>query len=171
MCKKDVALVLKVLFLVLALALFTVACGSSEPEDEEVSIPLPGGNSLRLDKDGGEVNIETKDGTFHMEGNSEGVDYPEELAKDFPLCPGCKPIQVTNIMGSIGVGIQAEGSLDEAHEFYSEKAKEAGYKEVMNNQMQDVRMFMGQNDAGKTVNLTTALEDGTVMVSLRIMGE
>jgi len=172
MFKKDVVLMLKVLFLVLALALFTVACGSSEPEDEEVSIPLPGGNSLRLDKEGGEVNIETKDGTFHMEGNSEGVDYPDELAQEFPVCPDCTPIQVSNLMGSFGATLRVDGSMDDAHNFYMEKAREAGYKEVMNNQMEGIRMFMAQNESGKTFTCNTGVnEDGSVHVSLRIMGE
>ena len=172
MSTKDFSLMFKVLFLVLALALFTVACGSSEPEDEEVSIPLPGGNSIRLDKDGGEINIENEEGRFNIKSNAGGVDYPDDLAKDFPVCPGCTPVQVSNLMGSFGAMLRVDGSMDDAHSFYKEKAKEAGYKEVMNNEMEGIKMFMAQKESGKTFTCNTGVEDdGTVFVNLRIQGD
>ena len=169
MSTKDFLLLLKVLFLVLALALFSAACGSSEPKDGEISIPLPGGNSISMDETGGEMNIEGEDGSFHMKADTEGVEYPAELEDEFPVCPGCTPVQVMNISDSISVMLKVEGSMDDAHNFYVEKAKAAGYKEAMNNQMEDLRMFLAQKD-GKTFTCNSVVEeDGEVYVNLRIM--
>lgn len=169
MSTRDFSLLLKVLFLVLALALFSSACGSSEPDDEDVSIPLPGGSSISLDKSGGEVNIGGEDGGFHMKANAGGVEYPAELEEEFPVCPGCTPVQVMNMSGSISAMLRVDGSMDDAHNFYIEKAKAAGYQEAMNNQMQDLKMFMAQKD-GKTFTCNTAKEDdGSVLVNIRIM--
>ena len=169
MLTKDFSLLLKVLLLVMALAIFSAGCGSSDPDDNEVSIPLPGGNSISLDKEGGEVNIQGEDGGFHMKANEGGVEYPAELEDELPLCPGGTPVQAMNISGSIGVMIKVDGSMEDAHSFYVEKAKAAGYQEEMNNQMQDMKMFVAQKD-GKTLTCNTVREeDGSVFVNLRIM--
>jgi hypothetical protein len=166
---KDFSFLVKVLFLVLAIALFTAACGSSEPDDGEVSIPLPGGSSLSLDKDGGEFNIKNDEGSFHMKANAGGVEYPAELESEFPACPNCTPVQASNLNGSIGVMLRVDGSMEDAHNFYIEKAKAAGYTGVMNNQMEGLWMFMAQKgDATLTLN-TGVNDDGSVFVNLRIM--
>ncbi len=169
MLTKDFLLLLKVLFLALALAMFSTSCGSSEPEDGEVSIPLPGGNSISIDETGGEMNIEGEDGSFHMKADTEGVEYPAELEEEFPVCPGCTPVQVMNVSGSISAMLKVNGSMDDAHAFYVEKAKAAGYQEVMNNQMQDIKMFTAEKGE-KVFTCNTAKEDdGSVMVHVRIM--
>lgn len=166
---KNFSLLLKLLFLAMALALFSSACGSSEPDDNEVSIPLPGGSSINLDKSGGEVNIEGEDGGFHMKADAGGVEYPAELEEEFPVCPGCTPVQVMRISGSISAVLKVDGSMEDAHKFYMDKARDAGYQEAMNNQMQNMKMYMAEKGE-KTFSCNTAKEDdGSVFVHLRIM--
>lgn len=149
-------------------SLLFLGCGSSEPEaeDEDVSINLPGGNSLRLDKEGGEVRISGKDGEFSIKSSSEGVEYPEALNDILPLCPECTPVQVTNIGGQTAVMLKSSSSVDEVYDYYLGKAREGGYTVGMENQMQEMKMFIAEKN-GSSIQCTVAEEDGTVGASIR----
>jgi hypothetical protein len=158
---------IKIGFLVLVLAVFAFGCGSSKPKDDDVSIPLPGGNRIQLDKSGGKVKITGEGGDFEIQSSEGGVEYPAVLEDEFPPCPGCKPVQVTNIGGQIGVMLNSSRSADEAYEFYIGKIRSAGYKVEMDTQSAGMRMFMAEND-GKQISFTAgANEDGSIIVSIR----
>ena len=153
-------------------ALFSVlfvGCGSPEPEteDEDVSISLPGGNSISLDKEGGEFRISGKDGEFAMKSSAEGVEYPEDMKDVFPPCPGCTPVQVMNIGAQTVVMLKASSSLDEVYNFYLEKAREGGYTVGMENQMQEMKMFTAEKEGSSIQCSVGQEEDGTVGASVR----
>ena len=167
---KDFLLLLKVLCLVLVLALFSTACGSSEPEDEEVSIPLPGGNRISLDKEAGAVKISGKGGDFEIQSSEEGVIYPAVLEDEFPPCPGCKPVQVTNIGGITSVVLKSGGSVEEASEFFLKKAKAAGYKVGMNTQAAGMMMFVAEKDGKSFTCRAGVRDDGATLVNIRYLG-
>jgi len=166
MFRKDFDLLFKVILIVFALALTTAGCGSSNSGDEEVSIPLPGGNSIRLDKEGGEVKIKGEGGEFQMAASDAGVEYPSVMEEEFPVCPGCTPVQATNIGGHLGVMLKAEDSLDKVYAFYLEHAKSAGYTVGFENQGGGMKMFMAQKGE-KNINCTIGEnEDGSLLVNL-----
>ena len=171
MAIKDFSVFIKVFFLVLALAVFTAGCGSSEPEDEGVSIKLPGGSSISLDKSRGEVKISGEGGDFQIASSDSGIEYPLELKDELPLCPGYTPVQVTNISGHIGVMIKSSGSMDEVYEFYLEKAKAAGYEIGMTNHAGDVKMFMAENGPKNVVFTAGTNDDESVLVNIKYYSE
>lgn len=161
---------IRVVFLVIALVVFSFGCGSSKPKDDDVSIALPGGNRIQLDKSGGKVKISGEGGDFEIQSSESGVSYPAELEDEFPPCPGCKPVQVTNIEGRISVMLNSSRSADEAYDFYMEKLKSAGYEVGMDTQSAGMRMFMAENN-GKQITFTAgANEDGSVIVSIGYYG-
>ena len=158
-----------VAFFILVLAAATAGCGSSEPEDDDLSISLPGGNSLRLDKDGGEIRMSGEDGVFEMKASDEGVEYPVELEGDFPPCPGCTPVQASNIGGGIGVMLKSSGTPEEAYSFYLEKAKAAGYAIGLENKTEVMNTFIAEKGQ-ESLNCNVGVnDDGSVLVSLQYM--
>ena len=167
---KNFSSAIKVVFLVLALTIFTFGCGSSEPKDEDVSIPLPGGNSIQLDKLGGKVKITGQGGDFEIQSSQSGVTYPAEMEDEFPPCPGCKPVQVTNIGGITSVVLKSGGSAEEASEFFLKKAKAAGYKVGMNTQAAGMILFTAEKDGKSFSCQAGAKDDGETMVNLRYHG-
>ncbi len=170
MVVRNFSSVIKVVFLVLALAIFTFGCGSSKPKDDDVSIKLPGGNSITLDKEAGAVKISGKGGDFEIQSSEAGVTYPAELEDEFPPCPGCKPVQVTNIGGITNVVLKSGGSVEEASEFFLEKAKAAGYKVGMNTQAAGMIIFTAEKD-GKSFTCTAGVrDDGVTMVNIKYHG-
>lgn len=164
---KDFSVFVKVIFLVLALAVFTAGCGSSEQEDEDVSIKLPGGNSISLDKSGGEVKISGAEGDFQISSSDSGVEYPPELEDEFPVCPGCTPVQVTNIGGHLGIMLKSSESMDEVYGFYLEKAKAAGFEIGMNTQDGGIKMFMAENGPKNVILTAGNNDDGSVLVNIK----
>ncbi len=167
---KNFPVVIKVVLLVSVIALFTFGCGSSKPKDDDGSFKLPGGNSITLDKEGGAVKISGQGGDFEIQSSVAGVAYPTELEGEFPSCPGCKPVQVTNIGGHINVMLTSSGSADEVYEFYMGKINSAGYKVGVDTNSAGMRMFMAENN-GKRISFTVgAHEDGSVIVNIRYSG-
>lgn len=172
MFRKDFGLRFKVILVVFSVVLITVGCGSSDSGDKDVSIPLPGGNSISLDKEGGEVNIKGQDGEFQVAASAAGVEYPAVLAEEFPVCPGCTPVQSTNIGGHMGVMLTSKGSLDEAYAFYLEHAKSAGYTIGLENQGAGMKMFVAEKGE-KSIHCSAGQnEDGSLLINIRyIPGE
>ena len=161
---------IKVVFLVLVLAIFTFGCGSSEPKDDNASIKLPGGNSISLDKEAGAVKISGKGGDFEIQSSEAGVIYPAVLEHEFPPCPGCKPVQVTNIGGITSVVLKSGGSAEEASEFFLKKAKAAGYKVGTNTQAAGMIMFTAEKDGKSFTCQAGVRDDGATMVNIRYHG-
>lgn len=150
---------------------FSAGCSSSEPEavqeEEDVSISLPGGGKIRLDKAGGEVSISGENGVFEVKSSDQGVEYPARLEEEFPLCPGCKAIQVSNIGGYTTVGLKSTGTVGEVYDYYLEKAEAAGYSVGLKNQGKAMSMFMAEKE-GKNFSCTAESDDeGSILASLR----
>ena len=93
------------------------------------------------------------------------VDYPSEIADEFPACSGANILQTMNIQGNVVVMMECSGSMEELYSEYKRIAGKNNWSIVMETQQPEASVLMGQK-GGKHLVINVGSDDGKTVVSI-----
>jgi hypothetical protein len=100
-----------------------------------------------------------------------GVDYPDEIASEFPQYPDSEVVQVINSGANLITILKCgNAQLNEVYTYYRDKAKDSGWKIVMETKQNDHMMFMAEKGP-KRVMIDIGQQDNETMANIAIVNE
>ena len=98
-------------------------------------------------------------------GMVSAVDYPSEIAADFPACSGANILQTMNIQGNVVVMMECSGSMEDVYSEYKKIAEKNNWSVMMETKQPEANVLMAEKE-GKHLVLNVGKDDGKTMVSI-----
>ena len=96
---------------------------------------------------------------------ANALEFPEELAKEFPPCKGSEVVQVTNMQGSLLVNQICQDTPENVAALYKSNAEKAGYTILMDTKMPEMIMIVTEK-GNVTFSISVGVDNGKTMVAL-----
>jgi hypothetical protein len=100
-----------------------------------------------------------------LSGTASALDYPAEIAAEFPACSGANILQTMNIQGNIVVMMECGGAMEDLYSEYKKIAKKNDWSIMMETQQPEASVLMGQKGE-KHLVLNVGSDGGKTIVSI-----
>lgn len=146
------------------LAMALAACDQAAEELAERAAEQVTGTDIDVDDDGGEITIETDDGTFESGTGRVPDDFPSVI----PLVDGGELVNGMSMQNEEGMAWQVNWQFDSGQPFDVLEDQVAALEDAGFTRSEDGSFTMGDGSEGMG---GTMLENGTYQVNVTVLGE